>query len=229
LGVALLRPAVAVNKANARPLPHATSPIPAKRWAAIATVVAAILAVVGLSFALQSEMGQMSLSMFKVGSVAFGSGTTILPLVQSEVVDAHHWLTLGQFADGIALGQVTPGPFLITAAFIGYKMGGIPAAALATFAIFSPSFAMTLIFTEVFSRLRNLRAVRGALAGVLASLVGLLAVVVWQLGGVGIKGPASLVLAAAAFAGVRFFKLDLVVVFLSGLVVWAGLLFLHAV
>jgi len=229
LGVALLRPAVAVNKANARPLPHATIPIPAKRWAAIATVVAAILAVVGLSFALQSEMGQMSLSMFKVGSVAFGSGTTILPLVQSEVVDAHHWLTLGQFADGIALGQVTPGPFLITAAFIGYKMGGIPAAALATFAIFSPSFAMTLIFTEVFSRLRNLRAVRGALAGVLASFVGLLAVVVWQLGGVGIKGPASLVLAAAAFAGVRFFKLDLVVVFLSGLVVWAGLLFLHAV
>lgn len=228
LGAWLLRPGAAANKADARPLPQATGPIPAKRWAAIATVVAAILAVVGLSFALQSEIGQMGLSLFKVGSVAFGNGTTIIPLVQSEVVDAHHWLTLGQFADGIALGQITPGPFLITAAFIGYKMGGVPAAALATFAIFSPSFAMTLIFTEVFSRLRNLRAVRGALAGVLASFVGLLAVVVWQLGSVGIKGPASLVLAGAAFVGVRFFKLDLIVVFLSGLVAWAGLLFLHA-
>jgi chromate transporter len=226
LGAWLLQPAATANKANARPLPAAGQPPSPKRWAAIATVVVVILAVVGLSFALQSQIGLMALSLFKVGSVAFGNGTTIIPLVQAEVVTAHHWLTPNELADGIALGQVTPGPFLITAAFIGYKLGGIPAAALATFAIFAPSFAMTLVFTEVFSRLHNLRVVRGALTGVLASFVGLLAVVVWQLGGIGIKGPASLALAAAAFVGTRFFKLDLVVVFLGGLILWAGLLLL---
>ena len=166
----------------------------------------------------------MGLSLFKIGAVAFGNGATIIPLIQSEIVDAHHWLTLNQFADGIALGQITPGPFLITATFIGYKMGGILGAALATFAIFSPSFAMTLVFTEVFAHLRNLRAVRGALAGVLASFVGLLAVVLLQLGGVALTRPTSLALAGAAFVAVRWFKIDILWVFLSGLAVWGGLL-----
>jgi chromate transporter len=112
---------------------------------------------------------------------------------------------LNQFADGIALGQVTPGPFLITAAFVGYKMGGVFGATLATFAMFSPSFVMTLIFTEAFSHVRDLRVIRGALAGVLASFVGLLAVVVLQLGTVALKGPATFALAAGAFVAVRYF------------------------
>ncbi len=223
LGALFLRP---VGRPAAQPVPAAAMPVSPKRWASIAAVVLVIFAVVGLSFALHSDVGTMGLSLFQIGAVAFGSGATIAPLIQASVVNTHHWLTLGQFADGIALGQITPGPFLITAAFVGYKLGGIPAAALATFAIFSPSFAMTLLFTELLSRLRNLRAVRGALAGVLASFVGLLGVVVWQLGGVAITGPAALALAAGAFIAVRFFKWDVAVVFASGLAVWAGLLVL---
>ncbi|MCX6031876.1 MAG: chromate efflux transporter [Chloroflexi bacterium] len=224
LGAWLLRPGVSAAKTPSRspqPSPVNTS---AKRWVAIGSVVAVVLAVAGLSLALRSDVGRMGLSFLKIGSIAFGNGTTIAPLIQAEVVDGHHWLSLSQFADGIALGQVTPGPFLITAAFVGYKMGGVPAAVLATFAIFAPSFAMTLIFTEVFSRVRDLRAVKGALAGVLASFVSLLAVVTWQLGTVGVQGPASLALAAAAFTGVRYFKLDLILVFLGGLILWAGCL-----
>jgi chromate transporter len=138
------------------------------------------------------------------------------------VVDTHHWLTLSQFVDGLALGQITPGPFLITATFIGYKMGGVLGAALATFFIFSPSFAMTLVFTEVLGRLRGLCAVRGALAGVLASFVGMLAVVILQLGGVALVTPVALALAAAAFVAVRFFKLDILWVLAGGLAVWGG-------
>jgi len=222
LGALLLRPAASA-KPGAGPRP-AAEPLSPKRSAAIAVVSGVVLAVAGLAWALQSEVGRMGLSFFQIGSVAFGNGTTILPLIQAEVVDAHHWLTLGQFADGIALGQVTPGPLLITAAFVGFKVGGVLGALLATFAMFSPSFAMTLIFTEVLGRLRNLRAIRGALAGVLASFVGLLAVVLLQLGSVGIAGPASLALAAGAFVAVRYWKWDVVWVFLSGLAVWAGLM-----
>ena len=147
-----------------------------------------------------------------------------MPLLQAEAVNAHGWLTLRQFADGIALGQVTPGPFLITAAFVGFKVGGLAGATLATFGIFSPSFAMTLIFTEVFGRVRDLRAVRGALAGVLASFVGLLAMVTLQLGRVALTTSAALALAGAAFVAVRFFKLDLLLVFVGGLAVWEILL-----
>jgi chromate transporter len=224
LGAWLILPAVGKNAGAGKPTPK-VEPVSAKRWVGIGLVAAAILAVVGFSWSLKSEIGGLALSLFKIGSVAFGNGTAILPLIQSETVDAHHWMSLNQFADGVALGQITPGPFLITATFIGYKLGGFWGGLLATFAIFSPSFAMTLAFTEVFSRLRNLQAVRGALAGVMASFVGLLAVVLLQLGGVALKTPATFTLAGAAFVAVRWFKVDILWVFLGGLVVWVGLNF----
>ena len=110
------------------------------------------------------------------------------------------------------------------AAFVGYKMGGLGAALLMTFAMFAPSFAMTLMFTEVFSKIRDLKIIKAALNGVLASFVGLLAVVVLQLGKTGINGPASLALAGGAFIFVHYLKLDILWVFVGGLVVWAGLL-----
>ncbi len=197
---------------------------PIRRWIGIGTAFIVVLGVVALAWSLHSEVGKLGLSMFKIGSVAFGNGSTILPLIQSEVVDLHGWLNMNQFADGIALGQITPGPYLITSAFVGYKMGGILGALLATFAIFSPSFVMTLVFTEIYARIRNLAWVRGALAGVLASFVGMLAVVVLQLGSVALITPATIVMAGGAFLAVKIFKIDLVWVFLGGLLLWGGAL-----
>ncbi len=222
LGALFIRPAVQ-NGSGGLHRQAEEHPASLKTWIAIGVAAVVVGAVVVYSWGLHSDVGTMSLSLFKVGSVAFGNGFTIIPLIQADVVDSYHWLTMKQFADGIALGQITPGPFLITAAFIGYKMGGIGAALLATFAIFSPSFVMTLIFTETFSRLKNLSVVRGALAGVLAAFVGLLASVLLQLGQVGITGPASLALAGGAFIAVRWFKIDLLWVFLGGVALWGGL------
>ena len=225
LGAWLIRPTASAGKmAGAGKSAPKAEPVSAKRWAGIGLVAATILAVVAFSWSLNSEMGGLALSLFKIGSVAFGNGTAIIPLIQFETVDAHHWMSLSQFADGIALGQITPGPFLITATFIGYKLAGFWGGLLATFAIFSPSFAMTLGFTEVFARIRNLKAVRGALAGVMASFVGLLAVVLLQLGGVALTGPAAFALAGAAFVAVRWFKIDILWVFLGGLAMWGGFL-----
>jgi len=224
LGASLIRPAAGAGKSKGASVPHAVAPVSRTRWMGIGAVIVVVLAVAVFAWSLGSDVGALSLALFKIGTVAFGNGTTIIPLIQADVVDANHWLTLNQFADGIALGQITPGPFLITAAFIGYKMGGVLGATLATFAIFSPSFAMTLVFTEVFARVRNLQAVRGALAGVLASFVGLLAVVLLQLGGVALTTPAAIALAAAAFIAVRWFKLDIIWVFIGGIALWGGLI-----
>ena len=223
LGAWLIRPAAGKNASAAKPAPKVES-VSAKQWAGIGAVVVAILAVVGFSWSLKSEIGGLALSLFKIGSVAFGNGSAIIPLIQAEAVDTHPWLTLSQFADGVALGQITPGPFLITATFIGFKLGGFWGGLLATFAIFSPSFAMTLVFTEIFAHIRNLKPVRGALAGVMASFVGLLAVVLLQLGGVALTSPATLALAGGAFIAVRYFKIDIIWVFAGGLAIWGGLL-----
>ena len=226
LGAWLIRPAAGAEKSKGTSVPHAVAPVSRTRWIGIGAVIVVVLAVAAFAWSLGSDVGALSLALFKVGAVAFGNGTTIIPLIQADVVDANHWLTLNQFADGIALGQITPGPFLITAAFVGYKMGRVFGATLATFAIFSPSFAMALVFTEVFARVRNLQAVRGALAGVLASFVGLLAVVLLQLGGVALITPATIVLVAAAFVAVRWFKLDVIWLFIGGIMVWVVLLLL---
>jgi len=225
LGAWLIRPmpGAGKNAGAGKPGPK-VEPISLKRWAGIGAVIAVILAVVAFSWSLKSEIGGLALSLFKIGSVAFGNGSAIIPLIQYEAVEAHSWMSLSQFADGIALGQITPGPFLITATFIGYKLAGFWGGLLATFAIFSPSFAMTLVFTEVFARIRNLKPVRGALMGVMASFVGLLAVVLLQLGGVALTTPAAFALAGAAFVAVRWFKVDILWVFIGGLAVWGGLL-----
>jgi chromate transporter len=225
LGAWLIHPAAgAVKMAGAGKSVQKAEPVSLKRWASIGMVALVVLAVVAFSWNLRSEMGSLALSLFKIGSVAFGNGYTIVSLLQTETVEAHPWLTMNQFADGLALGQITPGSILIVATFLGYKIAGFWGGLLATFAIFSPSFAMTLVFTEVFARLRNLQVVRGALAGVMASFVGLLVVVLFQLGGVALISPAAFALAGAAFIAVRWFKTDILWIFLGGLAVWGSLL-----
>jgi chromate transporter len=214
LGALLLRPR------DEAPVARRLPPAGIRVWLSIAAVTLAVAGIAVFAASLGSEVGRVSLSFFKVGAIAFGNGITIMPLVQADVVDAYHWLTPSQFADGIAFGQITPGPVLILSTFVGYKMGGLFGALLATFAMFAPSFAMTLIFTEVFTRLGNLGLIRGALNGVMASFVGLLVVMTLQLGAA-VHTPAALALAAAAFVAVRFFKLDVLWVFAGGLAVWA--------
>ena len=156
LGAWLIRPAAGAGKMAGAGKPAAkVQPVSLKRWVGIGAVVVVVLAVVVFSWTLKSEIGALALSLFKIGSVAFGNGYTIVSLLQAEAVEAHPWLTMNQFADGLALGQITPGSILIIATFLGYKMAGFWGGLLATFAIFSPSFAMTLVFTEVFTRIRD--------------------------------------------------------------------------
>jgi chromate transporter len=119
---------------------------------------------------------------FKIGSFAFGGGFAAIPLIQSVVVDGMHWLDLTAFRDGIALGQITPGPVFITATFIGYKVQGIIGAIMATIGIFSPSLAAMMLVSRAHAKIKNLKIVKVVIRGFLSGFIGLLVSVVLQFG-----------------------------------------------
>ena len=179
-------------------------------------VVAAVGLVVVLS---PGSLAAVTADMTKIGSVAFGNGTAIMPLIEQDAI-SRHWLTLRQFGVGIGLGQVTPGPFLATAAFVGYGAAGWLGGVTAGLAIYAPSVAMTMVFAEIYPFLRRLSWVPGAIRGVMASFTGLLASVVLVLGRPVIPVPAAIGLAAATFVAVRLLKWSILLVFVSGLAVW---------
>ena len=124
----------------------------------------------------------MFLFFLKVGAVMFGSGYVLLAFLRADLVEHWHWLTESQLLDAVAVGQFTPGPFLTTATFIGYVLGGPQAALVATVAIFLPSFVLVAISGPLMPRLRQSRLARAFLDGVNVASLALLAVVTWQLG-----------------------------------------------
>ena len=133
---------------------------------------------------------QMSLFFLKVGATLFGSGYVLASYLDSGLVEHHRWLTRQELLDAIAVGQVTPGPLLTAATFIGYLLGhrnfgggvpgGIVGGVLATLAIFLPSFLFVAGLGHLLPRLRRNRFARGALDGMNAAVVALIATVtVW--------------------------------------------------
>ena len=117
---------------------------------------------------------RLALVFGKIGAVVFGGGFVMIPFIQREVVQHYGWLTQQQFVDAIALGQITPGPILISATFVGYKVQGLTGAVVATLAVFLPSFLMTALAARQLARLRRNPRVAGFLRGVLPAVVAML-------------------------------------------------------
>lgn len=181
-----------------------------------AAVLAGLFAVgLVLLFLVDRQLFGLATLMMKVDLFAFGGGFASVPLMLHQVVDIRHWLDSKMFMDGIALGQVTPGPIVITATFVGYQLAGVAGAAVGTIGVFTPSFLMVLVTVPYFDRLQRSPTFRRALRGILASFVGLLAAVAVQFGtAVAWSIPAALI-AVAAFAALRF-KIDILWVVLVG-------------
>ena len=104
----------------------------------------------------------------------FGGGYVFIPMIQEVVVGQHHWVTQQEFVDGIALGQVTPGPILVSAAFIGLKAGGFAGAAVATAGIFAPPALLMVAASGALGCLRRSRAIQAALRGVRPAVIGMI-------------------------------------------------------
>jgi chromate transporter len=111
----------------------------------------------------------------RIGTVTFGGGYVMVPQIEADVVEVHGWLTHAEFADGMAFGQITPGPILITATFVGYKVAGISGAIAATIAAFLPSFVMTSIAGTSLKRFQTNNQVQAFLTGVAPAVVGMMA------------------------------------------------------
>jgi chromate transporter len=118
---------------------------------------------------------------FKVGAFTVGGGLTMLAFIQEQVVNDFHWLTPQQFLGGLALGQLTPGPVLMLAAYVGYTVAGVAGAAVAAGAAFLPSFILMLALLPLLDRLRGLTWTRAALKGMGPAVIGILAVSLFRL------------------------------------------------
>ena len=112
----------------------------------------------------------------KVGAFTFGGGLSILAFIEDQVVNQLGWLTAREFVDGLALGQLTPGPIIMLAAFVGYKVGGVVGAAVAAAAIFLPSFVLMLSVIPALNRVKQATWVRAFMRGVGPAVIGAIAV-----------------------------------------------------
>jgi len=137
-----------------------------------------ILSISGIGFLLlfffNRNLFSLAALMLRIDLFAFGGGFASVPLMLHEIVDVRNWINAQTFMNGIVLGQVTPGPIVITSTFIGYLLYGPLGGLVATLGIFFPSFMMVVGITPYFDQLRPSPSFNKIISGVLCSFVGLL-------------------------------------------------------
>jgi len=127
------------------------------------------------------RLGRVVALFSTIGAVTFGGALAMIPLVEEHVVHRLHWLTAQEFIAGLALGQLTPGPILMVAAYIGYKVLGVAGAAAAAVAMFLPSFVMMLAILPAFDRVRTLAWTKAVLQGVVPAVIGVMTIALSRL------------------------------------------------
>lgn len=200
LGAALLVPLARLATIRAAGLAFGSGLATAtSAWAATA---------LGAGTAPAVSLVKLTLIFLKVGSILFGSGYVLLAFLRPDLVERTAWLSDRQLLDAIAVGQLTPGPVLTTATFIGYLLAGVPGALLATLGIFLPSFAFVALSNPIIPRLRRSRWAAGFLDGANAAAVGLMAVVTAELGRAALVDWVTGALAAAATVLLIVFRIN---------------------
>jgi len=160
-------------------------------------------------------LARLCLAFLGIGSVAFGGGYTMIPLIQ-QVVDSLGLVSTRVFMDGIALGQVTPGPIMLTATFLGYAGWGVPGALLATLAVFLPSWAILVVAAPRFRTWSRQGPAQAMIRGVVASFVGMLLSLLIRFGNLALIDLPSVLLTGLAF-GTLLLGVDLPLVIAGGL------------
>jgi chromate transporter len=181
----------------------------------VALILIFFLSCLTALYFLNDKLFALGAVMLKIDFFAFGGGFASLPLMLHEVVMGRGWMDSKTFMDGIALGQVTPGPIVITATFVGYMVYGLSGAVVATIAIFAPSFFMLVIVAPFFDRLKNSVYFLRAIDGVFASFVGLLLFVCFKFATTVPWDVARILLGLAALAAL-IRKVEILYIVLAG-------------
>ena len=178
----------------------AAMPATTKPVLAILGVAAALLAILFLA---HRQLYELAVMMFRIDLFAFGGGFASVPLMFTEVVDVRHWLDAPALLDGIVLGQVTPGPIVITATFVGCLLRGTLGAIVATVGVFLPSFLIVVATAPYYDRLRASPVFAKLIGGALCSFPGLLLIVAIRFAQSVRWDVPHLALAVASFAALR--------------------------
>ena len=117
-------------------------------------------------------LGAVAWTALKVGALSYGGGFVIIPLMQHDAVATYHWMTNAQFLNAVALGQVTPGPVVLTVAAVGYAAAGIGGGLLAALVAFAPSFLFVILGGRHFDRLRGNSSIQAFLVGAGSTVIG---------------------------------------------------------
>jgi len=182
--------------------------LPALLLAAAPTSAAAASTAGTAATAATFGLWQLFLFFAKVGSVLYGSGYVLLAFLRSGLVEQYAWLTEAQLLDAVAVGQFTPGPVFTTATFIGYILGGTPAALVATGGIFLPAFIFVAISGPLIPKIRRSPTAGAVLDAVNAASLALMAVVTWQLARAAIVDLFTIILALIAGILLLRFKVN---------------------
>ncbi|ABM04067.1 chromate transporter, chromate ion transporter (CHR) family protein [Psychromonas ingrahamii 37] len=135
-----------------------------------------VVAILSTLFNAQTLLaGKLFATFAGMSVLLFGGGFVFIPLMQESVVETYQWVTHKEFIDAIAMGQITPGPILISATFIGYKVAGVLGATIATIGIFVPPAIIMLICTHYLERVKHSYNLRAILKGIRCAVIGMIA------------------------------------------------------
>lgn len=155
-----------------------------------------------------AQLGQLFVTMLKIGAVLYGSGYVLVAFLQGDFVDHLGWITNQQLLDAVSIGQVTPGPVFTTATFIGYLVAGPAGAFVATVAIFLPSFIFVGLLTKITDTLRSRAWTSAMLDGLNVASLALMAGVTLNLGRTTLTDPLTVTIAVLALALIWRTKLN---------------------
>jgi chromate transporter len=161
-------------------------------------------------------LGSVAVLFAAVGAFTFGGGLTMIALIEEHVVERLHWLTPQEFIDGLALGQLTPGPILMLAAYVGYKLLGLGGAVVASAASFLPSFVMMLMILPAFDRVRNLAWAKALMQGIVPGVIGVMAVALARMAPHAAPDPFAIVVLVASVVVLVVWRLAPLKLMLAG-------------
>jgi chromate transporter, chromate ion transporter (CHR) family len=127
------------------------------------------------------RLGSLVALFSTIGAFTFGGGLSMIALMEEQVVRRLHWLSPEEFIAGLALGQLTPGPILMVAAYVGYKLHGALGALAGALAMFLPSFVLTLAVLPAYDRVRSLDWAKAVMQGVVPAVIGVMAIAILRM------------------------------------------------